>query len=157
MATYNVADVFEKKSAPLIPDWRIRRILDDDKDNLINPSLTDVHTVGLSRYPAGKELQCVIDFSDDVLAWVINSIAFLIQQGYELKDGDVIEGVFEDMPVKLQSTIHGLGKTDIEMLRIIVPDTEGRFPDDVECENDFKFQLLATPELYGINSPRFYS
>lgn len=158
MAQYSVKEPALQGRAPFTVDWRIKAISEealqspfiDVDDPFILPELADFHTSGLNKYPTGRELQLCLDLPPDAVKWIINSIAFLIQSGVELKAGDYISDVFEDCLVRLDEHTHDIER-DAEpggLLRIVIPDSENRWPEDTTCDTPYAAQLLPTSALY---------
>ena len=53
------------------------------------------------------------------------------------------EYIFEDCPVRLDS----FQETGREVLRVIIPDSQNRFPEDPNCDYPYSFQLVPTNTL----------
>ena len=65
-----------------------------------------------------------------------------MQAGEVFKDGDIIEDVLT-CPIKIKEF------TEEKLLRVIAPDSSFKFPEDEECEELYKYQLLPTDMLSG--------
>ena len=98
--------------------------------------LVNIHTHGLDEF-GSKELQMVMPYPLQDAGKIINKIGKLIRGGRRFNAGDEIHNFFEGgFPVRLIDA----RESGRDVLRIILPDGEGRWPDDQLCEPYYKLQ-----------------
>ena len=116
------------------PEWAIEvmTVCEDCKrageEPVFYDYMLDAHTVGLERFGA-KELQVVMALPQELIGYTLNSVGLRIRdEGLKLKDGDTIDGLFENnVCVKVFETADADGKT---IHRLIFPDSEMKFPEE---------------------------
>ena len=84
-----------------------------------------------------------IQYSDENIRRILNTFGLWVQQGRTFKDGDEIEGVFEDCTVRLKE----FEETGRKVLRVIIPDKNNVFPDDKKCLYPYSVQNKPTEML----------
>ena len=104
--------------------------------------ICNAHTHGMNKYHH-PDFQLVLHISDEDIGYILNSLGLRVQAGEQFHSGDLVEGVFEDCPVRLDS----FQETGREVLRIIIPDSQNRFPEDPNCDYPYSFQLVPTNML----------
>ena len=85
----------------------------------------------------------MLHISDEDIGYILNSLGFKVRSGEQLKAGDLVEGIFEECPVRQDS----FEESDREVLRVIIPDSQNRFPEDPNCDYPYSFQLVPTNML----------
>lgn len=114
------------------PDWIIHFVANtseccDINETTFHDCMCDAHTHGLARY-GSKELQIVLALPPDLIGYTLNTVGGLVRDGLELKDGDVLEGLFENgLKVKVFETKDSMGD---DILRLILPDSSSKFPEE---------------------------
>lgn len=112
------------------------------EDELI-PYACDAHTHGMNNY-GHKEFQMVLAYEPKELMRILNYLGLKVQAGEKFRDGDMVSGIYLDCDVQLREfECHG-----DTVLRVIIPDRMNRFPDNPDCEEILKIQLLETDDLY---------
>lgn len=104
--------------------------------------LCNCHTHGMDRY-GHLDFQMILQVSPEVVGYILNTFGKRVQAGESFKAGDMIEGIFLDCPVRLDS----FWECDRKVLRVIIPDGQNRFPEDPECTYPYSHQLLPTEAL----------
>lgn len=106
------------------------------------PGLCNAHTHGMNRY-GHKDFQLVLRYPNEEMCRILNTLGLAVQNGAKFKDGEYINGIYEDCAIRLQS----FWETDREVLRVIIPDKNNVFPYEESCEEKYKYQLLKTESL----------
>ena len=91
--------------------------------------ICNAHTHGMNKYHH-PDFQLVLHISDEDIGYILNSLGIRVQAGEQFHSGDLVEGIFEDCPVRLDS----FQETGREVLRVIIPDSQNRFPEDPNCD-----------------------
>lgn len=97
----------------------------------------NVHTHGAFWY-SGMDFQVVIPYSSDTVCQLLTMMVKRAQNGELFKDGDLVAGLFYEYPVKLLS----VKESGRQVLRLLIPDENGYFPDDARCNNMYQYQML---------------
>ena len=99
-------------------------------------------TCGLVQF-GHPELEMVVQLLPEYMLAVLNAFGKLVQDGKKLKSGEVVrfEGVEELFHLK-EFEVDGK-----KVLRVIVSDPKGRYPEDEGCEYPFSMQLKTLDEL----------
>jgi len=90
------------------------------------------------------DFQLVLKAHPAEIGRILNTFGLWVQSGRRFKAGDMVSGIFQDCNVRLDE-FEETGRT---VLRIIIPDDENRFPEDEECMEVYRLQLLETDELW---------
>lgn len=104
--------------------------------------ICNAHTHGMRKY-GHLDFQLVLHVSDQDFGYILNSLGLRVQAGEHFNSGDLIEGIFEDCPVRLDE----VEESGRRVLRVIIPDSQNRFPEDPACEYPYSYQLVPTNEL----------
>lgn len=139
------------------PDWIIHYVANGVRcetcGNIIYPYLPDIcdaHTHGLSRYGGHLEFQVILDMGPRNIGYVLNEFGFRVRSGEKFKDGDVVNGIFEDCPVRLVEMDDSEGK---KVLRVVIPDSQNRWPEDKACDPPYTQQIFHLDLLRNLNDP----
>ena len=134
-------------------DWIIHAMANGvccSKNNKVENSFIDgacnFHTHGMEKY-GHLDFQVVLELDPNDIAFILNTLGMRVQSGEKLNAGDLVYGIFEDCPIRLDE-FEETGRT---VLRVIIPDEKNIFPDEEVCNDDFKFQLLPSDALYRVN------
>lgn len=100
-------------------------------------------TIGLTEHYRHPELQIVLDIDPGVAGYILNMFGNEIRNGLRLRDGDIIDGVVADHPVRIKKMRTG----GVEMLRVLLPDPNGLFPGDLCCDEIYALQALPLEKL----------
>ncbi|MDO5123115.1 MAG: DUF4262 domain-containing protein [Eubacteriales bacterium] len=130
-------------------DWVIHLVMNgvkcaccDEVENGFLPYLCNCHTHGMGKYNH-PDFQLVLNYPNEEIGRILNTFGLRVQAGEQFKDGDMVEGIYEDCPVRL-SEFWECGR---KVLRVIVPDKQNRFPEDENCTAPHVFQMLDTRYL----------
>ena len=104
--------------------------------------LCNAHTHGLEKF-GHMNFQMVLNYDHQEIGRILNTMSERVIEGERFADGDMVSGIYEDCDVRLKEFF----ETDRTVLRVIIPDKENRFPEDAECEEPYKYQLLETDDL----------
>lgn len=130
-------------------DWIIHIVANgmrcQDCGKIENPFpqyICNAHTHGMAKY-GHQDFQLVIHMPPQDMGYVLNTLGLRVQAGERYQSGDLVEGIFEDCSIRLDE-VEECGR---KVLRVIIPDSHNRFPEDPECDYPYSFQLIPTDEL----------
>ena len=104
--------------------------------------ICNAHTHGMEKY-GHPDFQVVIHMSTQNIGYVLNLLGLRVQAGECFHAGDLVSGVFEDCPVRLDA-FEEMGR---QVLRVVIPDGKNRFPEDPHCDYPYSFQKLPLEHL----------
>ena len=104
--------------------------------------ICNAHTHGMEKY-GHPDFQVVIHMSTQNIGYVLNLLGLRVQAGERFSAGDLVSGVFEDCPVRLDA----FEETGRQVLRVVIPDGKNRFPEDPHCDYPYSFQKLPLEHL----------
>ena len=104
--------------------------------------ICNAHTHGMEKY-GHPDFQVVIHMSTQNIGYVLNLLGLRVQEGERFSAGDLVSGVFEDCPVRLDA----FEETGRQVLRVVIPDGKNRFPEDPHCDYPYSFQKLPLEHL----------
>lgn len=102
----------------------------------------NAHTHGMERY-GHPDFQLVLQLPVEEIGRILNWMGLRVQAGERFKDGDYVSGIYEDCQIRLDE----YEETGRKVLRVIIPDKYGIFPEDPACMDTYKLQLLETDAL----------
>ena len=130
-------------------DWIIHIVANgmrcQDCGKIENPFpqyICNAHTHGMAKY-GHQDFQLVIHMPPQEMGYVLNTLGLRVQAGERYQSGDLVDGIFEDCSIRLDE-VEECGR---KVLRVIIPDSQNRFPEDPECDYPYSFQLIPTDEL----------
>ena len=106
------------------------------------PYACNAHTHGMERYKH-KDFQIVLAYPSQEIGWILNSMGLRVQAGERFQAGDMVAGIYEDCDLRLDEA----EEDGRNVLRVVVPDKYNRFPEDENCMDCYRVQLLKTDEL----------
>lgn len=130
------------------PDWVIHLVANGacDKcgkeENSFLPYTCNAHTHGMERY-GHPDFQLVLFLPSEEIGRILNTMGMRVQSGERFKAGDYVSGIYEDCQIRLD-TFEETGRT---VLRVIIPDKHGVFPENENCMDIYKLQQLPTQAL----------
>ena len=74
---------------------------------------------------------------------ILNTFGLWVQAGRRFHNGELVEGIYLDCPVRLQE-FEETGRT---VFRVVIPDKHNRFPEDTNCEYPYTLQIFDTEFL----------
>ena len=152
MSTYKVPGISEQKLIyPNHPvDWIIHLVKNGnvceecgDVEMGLLPNACNSHTHGMERYNH-LNFQLVLNYSNEEIMRILNTLGCMVRDGFRFEDGDLIEGIYLDCPVKLKL----FNETERSVLRVIVPDKYNKFPEEAGCMVEYLIQNLETDDLF---------
>lgn len=145
MAKYKAMEIL-KDFHSTGPEWTAHLVMFSEEDeNQFNRYLCDCHTHGLDKFDS-LEIQVVLKVKKEIITHIIATVSAMIECGVHLQDGDLIEQVLS-CPVRIRKNEDLYGN---EILRIVLPDENMKFPEDEGCDKNFIFQSLTTRTItYG--------
>ena len=143
MSTYKVPGISEQKLIyPNHPvDWIIHLV---KNGNICEES--GEFEMGLLPNACNNHLnfQLVLNYKNEEIMRILNTLGCMVCDGFRFEDGDLIEGIYLDCPVKLKL----FNETERSVLRVIVPDKYNKFPEDEGCMVEYLIQNLETDDLF---------
>lgn len=126
-----------KNITSVIPTWVIRCKYPTyecaDTDYLV-----DIHTEGLMEYNH-PELAMVVSIPPETAGEILNTLGIRIVNGERFDVPGVYDNILQDdYPVRVVRTEYGSGR---EMAVLILPDEKCRLPEDVGCQEPYRWQL----------------
>ena len=115
-------------------DWIIHYIIDQPAPY---PYLCNAHTHGMEHYHH-MDFQIVLNLPNDHICYILNTLGHRVQNGEIFNDGDFVSGIYSDCNIRLKK----VRETGRDVLRVIIPDTHNRFPDNPKCEEKYMHQDL---------------
>jgi len=106
------------------------------------PYTCNCHTHGMELYNH-LDFQIIIEYPREEIGRILNTLGLRVQAGETFKDGDFVEGIYEDCSVRLNEFTDNGRK----VLRVVIPDRNNRFPEDEGCEGPYTYQTLDTEYL----------
>lgn len=97
----------------------------------------DSHTHGLKENFNHIDLQIVLPMNPNIVGAILHGMVNSIKEGYSFENQSVSDRVIENYNVQLVRVNDG----DRELLRVVLPDVNGKFPCDEGCEDIYKNQL----------------
>lgn len=129
-------------------DWIIHCVVNGvcdacgNVENSFIPYACNAHTHGMERYHH-PDFQLVLHYPHQEIARILNTMGRRVQSGERFKAGDIVEGIYMDCPVRLDAA-EECGRN---VLRVVIPDKYNRFPEEENCMERYRIQLLSTEEL----------
>lgn len=115
------------------PTWTIHQVVGEDSTNF--------HTHGLEDY-GSLELEINLPIEGRLAAHIINEIGLKIVNGKRYNSRDIISDVVNvNLTVIKAKSIHSGDHDSEDILRIIIPDENLRFPWDAGCDPIYKKQI----------------
>ena len=115
----------------------------NEHQSSFSPYICDTRTIGLKKYYNHPEFQVVLDFGDSRIAFLLNRLGSMVKEGRRFKSGDLVSGIIEDYDLQLFELADDAGK----VLRVIIPDKNHHFPDDLNCEFPYFLQHMDKEDL----------
>lgn len=107
------------------------------------PHTCNAHTHGMDKY-GQRDFQIVLALSPEEVCRILNTLGQRVQSGERFKAGDYVSGIYLDCDIRLDE----YEETGRQVLRIMIPDRDNRYPEHHECMYPYTLQLLKTDALY---------
>jgi len=78
---------------------------------------------------------------------ILTTMGLRVRHGERFKAGEYVAGIYEDCYVRLDE----FEETGRMVLRVVIPDKFGLFPDNLKCAEAYRLQNLKTDRLYKRN------
>lgn len=116
-------------------DWIVHYVLDQYGPG----GICNGHTHGMEKY-GNLDFQIVLPISPEKITLLLNTICLEVQKGRRFEQGDYpLENEVYTAPFRLQK----VRETGRDVLRIILSDPNFRFPEDLLCEEPYKYQTIT--------------
>lgn len=113
------------------------------------PGIFDVHTDGLDELYRHMNFQIVVEVDIEVVAALLNEMGCRVRAGAKYESGDILDDLLAGgYKVRLDLTTDSAA---MPVLRIVLPDAAGRWPEDEHCEYSFSVQLAPTQMLRNLD------
>lgn len=96
----------------------------------------NVHTHGFDVTWGHVDMQIVFPIDPKISHSLLWNFARKIKAGEKFKDGDMVDGIVTGFKVKLMGAV----EDDRHVLRILLPDKNGKFPGDPGCKEGYEKQ-----------------
>ena len=113
-----------------------------EKETSFFPYACNAHTHGMDRYNH-LDFQLVLKYPKEEVMRILNTLGLRVKAGERFQAGDFVTGIYEDCAVRLDE----IEENGRNVLRVIIPDKYGRFPEDEACIGAYLLQLLKTDDL----------
>ncbi len=111
--------------------------------------ICEVHTSGLREAFGHPDFQFVVETAElDDVCEVLDEMACRVRAGAEYQAGEYVESIIEERNVRLDLQIDLEGQ---QVLRLVVTDDDGLWPEDEGCDVIYALQIAPTPFLRDIN------
>ena len=107
------------------------------------PNTCNAHTHGMEKY-CHMDFQMVLFLPPEEIMRILNTLGLRVQAGERFHDGDMVSGIYEDCDIRLDE-YEETGRT---VLRVIIPDKYNVFPEEENCMEVYRLQLLETEDLH---------
>ena len=130
-------------------DWVIHLVTNSvcdacgKKETGFLPYLCNAHTHGMEKY-GHLNFQLVLALPCREIGRVLNTLGMRVRAGERFQAGDMVSGIYENCNVRLDK----VQETGRQVLRVVIPDSANRFPEDAQCETPYRLQLLDTEALH---------
>lgn len=123
--------------------WFIQYILAEYVHGPIN-----CYTVGLEKNLGHLDIQITLPLDQLMCGHLINKVAGLIKEGRQFTPGILYHDILRhSVPVKF--IIIKDNKQQRELLRMILPDENMKFPEDSACNPFYQLQYMQTHDTSG--------
>lgn len=106
------------------------------------PYTCNAHTHGMEKY-LHPDFQMVLFLPVHEIGRILNTMGERVRNGERFKAGDLVSGIYEDCMVRLDA----FEETERTVLRVIIPDKYGLFPENPQCMDIYNLQKLPTDML----------
>ena len=110
--------------------WLIHSVFDYGPGNTKNN-----HTHGMEDF-GHLDFQVVLNIKPAEIGYLLNTMGERVRDGERFQSGDMIKGLFLDCDVRLDL----FRETGRDVLRLIIPDGDNRFPEYPLCKAPYIFQ-----------------
>ncbi len=104
----------------------------------------NAHTHGMSQY-GHPDFQVVLLLPLQEIGRILNTFGAQVRNGASFHAGQLVPGIYLDCDVRLDA----FEETGREVLRVVIPDKLGRFPENPECQPPYILQRYQTDRLHS--------
>ncbi|WP_182101775.1 DUF4262 domain-containing protein [Niallia taxi] len=112
--------------------------------------VANIHTHGFEENYNHMDFQIVLKYHPDLVQGIFNTLYYHVKRGKVYESGKYYSEVVSGYDVLMQ-TFEENGR---ELLRVILPDENGLFPQSPNCNPIYKLQTMPLPS-YGGNNEGF--
>lgn len=123
------------KRRPKKVDWVIHYVIDCEGEG--EGGIVNIHTHGMENY-SHINFQLVLPVHEDQAQLILNSICFAVQDGRRFDVGEQKKDLYNCV---FRLDAHKESGRDV--LRLILPDPEWRFPENPLCNEPYKYQTVC--------------
>lgn len=127
-------------------DWMIHYVVDEAEC----PYLVNAHTHGMEKYNH-QDFQFVLNEGMENVGWILNTLGLRVQNGERFNNGQTIKNFSNGYDGRFQEFY----ETGRKVLRFIIPDKYGRFPEDDECSFVLSLQIRELSSVNYLTCRRF--
>ena len=99
----------------------------------------NAHTHGFKESWGHTDFQIVLPISTNIIMGIMHTIASRIRDGEVLEAGTTVERIIKSLPVRLERA----AESNREVIRVILPDSAGRFPGDYGVDQAYDRQVYV--------------
>ena len=125
-------------------DWQIIAVSERCEkctDDVAADSELAFYTMGLAQYNKGLELELNLSINPRIAMNILNLIGIALKYNdFTITDG-LIDNTLFTAPLLFKKVSPGIDTPDKEIMRVVLSDVNGRFPDDPLCDEGFRNQL----------------
>ena len=112
--------------------------------NLVFCRMPATHILhGMDKY-GHMDFRIVLALSPEEVCRILNTLGQRVQAGERFRAGDYVSGIYLDCDIRLDE----YEETGRQVLRIVIPDRNNRYPEHPACMPPYPLQLLKTDNLY---------
>lgn len=114
--------------------------------------ICEAHTHGLKETYNHPDFQTVIETDDIEDIWdVLDEMACRVRAGARYNPGDIVESLIEGRLVRCEFQID---MDALMVLRLVITDGNGYWPEDEGCDELYSLQMAPTPLLRNLEDVR---
>lgn len=117
--------------------WIIHSVFETEKNEF--SGMANTHTHGLSKTFSHPDFQMVLPIDPKITQQLFNILVELVKNGETFEEGKDYENVIENFSVQFKE----FREDNRKVLRMILPDENGKMPNDIECDALYKKQYLT--------------
>lgn len=115
-------------------DFVIHNVFPSEGDESV---LCSIHTHGLKENFNHMDLEVVLPIDPRIISGVFHGMVDAIKAGYSFEDKLTSDRVIQNYEVQLVKVNDG----NRDLIRVVLPDVNGKFPCDKDCVDIYKNQL----------------
>lgn len=108
------------------------------------PNTCLAQTNGLKSATGHDELQMVVLLDPATITGMMNCIITMIVQGVQIGPGVRVGGILQDQDIRFVNVDY----KGQQYCRLVIPDSNNRWPDDELCEVPYRYQILPVEQIW---------